>query len=512
MSVKIAEMGDIPAALPIGEAEDEREKLLEQAASENQIADENELLETEEDEEFEETSAIAKTSKKKLFLAFVGFVCCFMLLLALLSWFFGIGVFAATKTQAVDRTAKTNLSASTAPVTEDEKMKMALNLVAEKNPNSSSNMPDADSSEYPAGDSSLNSSVDISSTKAADVTEPVIVPDIAVEPNRNTSNNPSALGNNGANKPQSSVVSSEKRNSSSSDKTNPIFNQTNQTGENAPRGRSLFFGIERKENPVTNTSSRFDNQTIIGNLTGNPAENSVAAIPFGTLLPIRFLGAVYTLRSSGGLVRMELTRQISGKNYSYPAGTVLVGTLRGSEYKRAFVSVVGLIDTKTGGLVKFEGEVMGNDGASGIVGRRRQVKGAWSRVLGGMREAGAIALGAIGNRRSGGGTIVISDSTSKASGVLTEELSGLVGDKRKSDEFIEVAAGTTGFVLVTDLPDEISNTDRLAQNSKSATGLTTSELADLFSEGKPEKIRAALPRMTPAFRELAEKVLAMEEK
>ena len=511
MSVKIAEINDIPAALPIVEAEDEREKLIEQAAGEHQTADENELLETE-DEEFEDIGEIAKTSKKKLFLAFVGFVLCFMLLLALLSWFFGIGVFAATKTQAVDRTAKNTSTTSNAPVTEEEKLKMALNLVAEKNSNGQTNLPDANSSEYPAGDSSLNSSVDISSTKAADVTEPVIVPDIVSEPNRNTANNPSALGNNGANKTQSPVVLSEKQNSSSSDKTNPIFNRQNQSGENAPRGRSLFFGIERKENPVTNVTSRFDNQTIIGNLTGNLADNPVAAIPFGTLLPIRFLGAVYTLRSSGGLVRMELTRQISGKNYSYPAGTVLVGTLRGSEYKRAFVSVVGLIDTKTGGFVKFEGEVMGNDGASGIVGRRRQVKGAWSSVLGGMREAGAIALGAIGNRRSGGGTVIISDSTSKASGILTEELSGLVGDKRKSGEFIEVAAGTTGFVLVTDLPDEISNADRLAQNSKSATGLSESELADLFSEGKPEKIRAALPRMTPAFRELAEKVLAMEDK
>lgn len=512
MNAEIAEMGDIPAVLPIGEADETREKLIEQAAEEHRAAGENELLETEEDEEFEETSEIAKTSKKKLFLAFASFVFCFMLLLALLSWFFGIGVFAATKTQAVDRTAKTNSSASNAPVTEEEKLKMALNLVAEKNPNSSSNVPDADSSEYLAGDSSLNSSVDISSTKAADVTEPVIVPDIAVEPNRNTVSNPLASGGGSANKTQSSVISSEKQNSSSGDKTNPIFNQPNQSGENAPRGRSLFFGIERKENAVTNSLPRFDNQTIIGNLTGNPADNQVAAIPFGTLLPIRFLGAVYTLRSSGGLVRMELTRQVSGKNFSYPAGTVLVGTLRGSEYKRAFVSVVGLIDPKTGGLVKFEGEVMGSDGASGIVGRRRQVRGTWSRVLGGMRDAGVVALGAIGNRRSGGGTIVISDSTSKASGVLTEELSGLVAGNRKSGEFIEVAAGTTGFVLVTDLPDEISNPDRLNQNSISATGLSESELADLFSEGKPEKIRAALPRMTPAFRELAEKVLAMEGK
>ncbi|CAN5477055.1 hypothetical protein BH10ACI1_BH10ACI1_15330 [soil metagenome] len=510
MNAEITEITDIPAALPIGEAENEREKLLEQAANEKIDADENDLLEADEDEEFEDVEELVKPSKKKLFLAFVGFVFCFMLLVALLSWFFGIGVFAATKTQAVDRTAKTDSSATTAPVTEEEKLKMALNLVADKNANATSDSSIADSSEYPMGDSSLNSPVDISSTKAADVTEPVIVPDIAVEPSRNTANNPSPSTSGGSNRTQSSVFSSEKQTSSNPEKANPVFSRPHQSREIASRGRSLFFGVERKENAAANLSPRFDNQTIIRNITDNSNKRAVAAIPFGTLLPIRFLGAVYTLRSSGGLVRMELTRSISGKNYSYPAGTVLVGTLRGNEYKRAFISVVGLIDTKTGGLVKFEGEVMGNDGASGVVGRRRQVKGAWSRVLGGMREAGSIALGAIGNRRSGGGTVIISDSASKASGVLTDELSGLVGDKKKSGEFIEIIAGTTGFVLVTDLPDEISNSRNFDQNSKSATGLSESELADLFSEGSPEKLRAALPRMTPAFRDLAEKVLAME--
>jgi hypothetical protein len=66
--------------------------------------------------------------------------------------------------------------------------------------------------------------------------------------------------------------------------------------------------------------------------------------------------------------------------------------------------------------------------------------------------------------------------------------------------------------LVTDLPDEVSNAERLSQNSKTATGLSETELADLFSEGNKEKIRAALPRMTPQFRVLAEKYLAIEEK
>ena len=38
------------------------------------------------------------------------------------------------------------------------------------------------------------------------------------------------------------------------------------------------------------------------------------------------------------------------------------------------------------------------------------------------------------------------------------------------------------------------------------------DLLGAFEMHSPEKIRAALPRMTPQFRVLAEKYLAMEEK
>jgi len=503
MSVKVAEINDIPAALPISETDDEREKLIREAAEENNSGDENLLNETEE-EDFETLEQTDKPSKKKLFLAFVGFIFGFVLLVLILCWFFGIGVFAATKPQAVDRTAKTNSPNSATPVTEDEKLKMALNLVAEKNPNANT-----DSLVNPSESENVatNSSVDIPPTKATDLNEPVVVPDVLSETNRNQVN-PTTSNTTNSTKPQNSVISTENPSILSVNNSSRTENQSSRQTENVPLGRSLFFGIERRENREVNPVSNSNNQAVSGNQNVNSI-NLQATIPFGTLLPIRFLGAVFTLRTSGGLVRMELTRSVSGKNYSYPAGTVLVGTLRGSEYKRAFISVVGLIDPGSGGLVKFEGEVMGNDGASGIAGRRRQVKSNWSRVFGGLREAGAVALGAIGNRRSGG-TVIISDSTSKASGVLTDELSGLIGSNRNPNEFVEISAGTTGFVLVTDLPDEISDAERLGQNSKTATGLTEGELADLFTEGSKEKIRAALPRMTPQFRQLAEKVLAME--
>lgn len=501
MSVATAQPLDVPAALPVVENEDEREKLIKQAANENKSADDDSSPESDDDEEFDDAAGLAKPSKKKLFLAFVCFVFCFVLLLTILCWFFGIGIFAATKPQAVDRTAKTNQSS--APVTEEEKLKMALNLVAEKTPDGQSDTVSTNSnlSADLAGDSFVN----IPRAVAADVPEPVIVPDALSLPDRNSVN--ALTTDSGESKRmRNPLLSGGNQSLPNGGKVSPIIDNLKRESETDSIGRSLFFGVSHKEKSVTTLLSGADNQTVFRRETGDSA-NVAAAIPFGTLLPVRFLGAVYTLRASGGLVRMELTRSVAGKNYSYPAGTVLVGTLRGSEYKRAFVSVVGLIDPKSSGLVKFEGEVMGSDGASGVSGRRRKVKSSWSRALAGLRDAGAVALGAIGNNRSGG-TVVISDSATRASGAISEELSALVGGSRKADEFVEIVAGTNAYILVTDLPDEISSVDTLAQNSKSATGLAENELADLISEGSPEKLRAALPRMTPNFRRLAETALA----
>lgn len=486
---------EIPAALPVSESEDEREELLKQAANEDPSADANPSDAPEDEEDFIDAAQAAKPSKKKMFLAFVGFVFGFVLLLAALCWFFGIGFFAESKKQIVDRTAKT--SQASAPATEDEKLKMALNIVAEKTPNGSdNNLTTTD----PNAAATNDSSVTVPPAKSVDLNEPVVVPDSLSPPVQNPVNaSPVAVKDN-LTRAQNSVFADKNSNAPSDGKSNSSGDASSKS-ESQALGRSLFFGVQNQEKAVSGLISQNVNQTILG--SGIADSNNAAPIPFGTLLPVRFLGAVFTLRASGGLVRMELTRAVSGKNYWYPAGTILVGTLRGSEYKRAFVSIVGLIDPKSGGLVKFEGEVMGGDGASGVTGRRRKVKSAWSRVLAGLRDVGASAVNVIGSRRSGG-TVVISDSSTRASGVLSQELGGT----SQSGEFVEISAGTNAYVLVTDLPDEISDESRLVQNPKSATGLSDDELANLFSEGSPDKIRAALPRMTPQFRRLAEQALA----
>ena len=79
--------------------------------------------------------------------------------------------------------------------------------------------------------------------------------------------------------------------------------------------------------------------------------------------------------------------------------------------------------------------------------------------------------------------------------------------------------------MVTDLPQEIRGVDALAELSakdlaqasdattvRSSTGLSERELADLLSTGSVEEIRAALPRMTPEMRRVAEAVIAESEK
>ena len=77
-------------------------------------------------------------------------------------------------------------------------------------------------------------------------------------------------------------------------------------------------------------------------------------------------------------------------------------------------------------------------------------------------------------------------------------------------EFVEVSAGATAYALVTDLPKETQGVDPRPTEENQGDGgpaLSDEELANLLSAGSPEQIRAALPRMTPDLRQIAEMVL-----
>ena len=157
---------------------------------------------------------------------------------------------------------------------------------------------------------------------------------------------------------------------------------------------------------------------------------------------------------------------------------------------------MGFIDPESKRFVKAPGEVLGADGAPGLQGKRRQVSSRWARVLGRVATS-AVSLGQAALSRGNSTTVVLP-------GAVAPELTPSVASRRA---FVEVPAGTPAFVMITDLPKEAQAVDADPLAEGIGETLTDEELPEILSSDSPEKIRAAMPRMTPELRRIAEAVL-----
>lgn len=425
---------DIPTALPGSEDDDARQRLLlEDSSSETEETVEHETLNNEKPTE---TKRKRRRQVARTFGAFAVFVC---LLIVGVAWFFGMGWFSKPQTQAVNRTGKQESPAN--PAAGDEKLKMALSLVAP--PSASATV--AQTSAPPLSE---------------DLAETAVVPDLNAELGKglqNTRSDPSSFSLPlAAETPTSKAAPFEPSKVAAPESEKRSLSSTANSDD--ARGRSLFFGIAKKqakedEVPKPPDSANSANQA---DAARTPELHRTAQIPFGTLLPVRLVGSIYTLRNSGGFVRMELTRPVEGKAYSYPAGTLVIGEVRGGESVRAFVTIVGLIDPVSGELVKFSGELFGKDGASGIEGRRRNLTSQWTRFFRGMKDTAASVLGSVGAMRSRG-TVILSEPIRRGTESMSEDLSGAILNNGREDTFLEVAARANGYVLVTALPENSAN-------------------------------------------------------
>jgi len=236
------------------------------------------------------------------------------------------------------------------------------------------------------------------------------------------------------------------------------------------------------------------------------------------VLPVRTLGATVTLRQ-GGLARLEVTRDVEGRGWSLARGTVIVAITRGAEFDRAYYEMIGFIDQASGRLVRLGGDVLGTDGASGVRGKRRHMQSAWSRAFGWLRRTaeGAVDQAArnwVSRRVGDGETIVIPGFGGASFGA---QFTSAAQDRA----FVEVAAGTQCYVMVSELPAAVEGVDALVElppdeiaeyadvaKANRATGLPDSELAEIVSSGDRDAIRRALPRMTPEMRRVAEAALS----
>lgn len=236
----------------------------------------------------------------------------------------------------------------------------------------------------------------------------------------------------------------------------------------------------------------------------NGGNGGIAVPSFGAMLPVRTLGALYTLRQ-GSLARFELTRDMSGDGWALKRGTVLVAEQQGSEHDRAFLTLMGFIDPETNRLVRLSGDLLGGDAAPGLKGKRRRISSRWTGVFNRVANS-AVALGQAALSR-GNSTTIITPGTAG----LGNEF-GLSQSTLARREFVEVPAGAPAYVLVTDLPRETRGIDAEPVRANGDDFLADEELAELLASGNPEQIRAALPRMQPEMRRVALLVLGEKDK
>ena len=247
-----------------------------------------------------------------------------------------------------------------------------------------------------------------------------------------------------------------------------------------------------------------------------PSIASVVLPSFGSILPVRTLGKIYTLRS-GSSIRLELTRYVSGEGWSLSKGTVLIGQVRSSERDRAFIAITGFIDPSRDRFVALAGETLGDDGGSGIRGKFHKLSSGWSRAFARVGSAAVNVAGAVAGSRISGQPVIVTDVGSRTISPFSNEVDSSLLNQARG--FVEVPAGTSAFVMVTTLPADVKGVDaepdHLAQGSgttiastNQADLLTQEELAQLLTSGNPIQIREALPRMSPPMRRVAETVLA----
>jgi hypothetical protein len=318
--------------------------------------------------------------------------------------------------------------------------------------------------------------------------------------------------------PEASASSASRRNHEQSirfpDEDESVAKRiSNSTGHGTKLDDATSTLSVNRENEITRRS-RSATYASLSTKSSAKAAITPAVLPsFGSVLPVRTLGKIYTLRS-GSSVRLELTRYVTGEGWSLPKGTVLVGQVRGSERDRAFIAVTGFIDPSRAGFVNLTAEVLGDDGGSGIQGKFHKLSSGWSRAFARVGSAAVNVAGAIAGSRISGQPVIITDIGSRTVSPFSYEVDSALLQQNRG--FVEVPAGTAAFVMVTTLPSDVKGVDAQPEHLASfdtapaiqPTALSQEELALLLTSGDASRIRDALPRMSPSMRQIAESVLA----
>jgi hypothetical protein len=250
-----------------------------------------------------------------------------------------------------------------------------------------------------------------------------------------------------------------------------------------------------------------------GPAANTPKATPAAVLPlFGTLLPVRTQGVIFSLRNNS-YARLELARDCKGEGWSLSKGTLVIGRVSGSEYDRAFVTILGYIDPKTNRFVKMSGEVLGSDGGSGMEGKRVVVdRNRLKQTLSKVASSGLQVAGMMAGALTGRGTVVLNGAGDRVLTPITDETGRILNASDAKRSFVKVEAGQPAYVMVVDLPKDLHAVDAPGEKdfAQAATSLTDREVMELILFGTPDDIRAALPLMNDEQKRLVVKSTGTE--
>lgn len=281
---------------------------------------------------------------------------------------------------------------------------------------------------------------------------------------------------------------------------------------------------ESLQSSASSSERAMDKTTVALTGVALPAPGAPAANrpPFGTMLPLQTLGAIDTLRQSA-IVRMVLTRPVSGAGYSLPAGTIFVGTVSGGVAGRAFVQVNGYLDASRNSFVRVKGDVTGVDGAAGLQGETKHIGSRWGKVVKDLGNKAYTTANTLIGRLGGGNQTNIQLPTPNDMGFSQ-------GNTQQSTKYVRVAPGSYGYLTITELPAEAQDAllaplpgrdltdvgdDTTGETSSSSSGqefLSDAEVIDLLSRNDEREIRANLSRIGPRERRSVLEVIGQNNK
>ncbi len=289
----------------------------------------------------------------------------------------------------------------------------------------------------------------------------------------------------------------------------PSAATTNQSHANTTQ--TIFVGDTKSAPNAGVVSTQFRSRLESVAPTSPPKAKPAVLPPFGTMLPVRTQGVIFTLRNNS-YARFELTRDCGGQGWSLPKGTILVGRTTGNEYDRAFLNVIGYIDPRDNKLVKMTGDVLGSDGAAGIPGKRIGVdRNRLKQTLRKVAASGMQVAGMMAGALTGRGTVLIDGAGYRVFDPISNEARATLGvDERRN--FVKVEAGQSAYVMVADLPKPMQAVDAPGEDElDQMTGsLTDREVMELILFGSHDELRAAMPLMTDEQKRLTKRTLAQE--